>query len=74
MQIMWICDMFIFTMGVIIVYENYAFILPPPPPLPPQVFICHDKDTGRDLAVKIVNIDRIPTTESFKMQKVSGTY
>ncbi|KAL5489206.1 hypothetical protein EMCRGX_G018273 [Ephydatia muelleri] len=38
-----------------------------------QVFICHDQDTGRELAVKMVDIDHIdhgqPTTESLHMQR-----
>ena len=44
----------------------------------PQVFICHDQDTGRELAVKMVDIDHIDhgqaTTESLHMQRVSGGY
>ena len=36
-----------------------------------QVFICHDRDTGRQLAVKVVDID--PHSDP-STQKVLGTY
>lgn len=40
---------------------------------PPQVFICHDQITGRDLAVKVLICDHsISTTESLYMQQVSN--
>ncbi len=36
--------------------------------------MCHDHDTGRELAVKVVDIDHIdhstPTTDSWHMQRV----
>ena len=39
-----------------------------------QVFICHDNDTGRELAVKAVNVDHIdhagPSHNSREMLKV----
>ncbi len=48
-------------------------VLPPPS----QVFICHDLDTGRELAVKVVDIDHIdhstPSSEATHMQKVRHT-
>ena len=40
-----------------------------------QVYLCHDLDTGRELAVKVVDIDHIdhaaPSTDSLHMQRVS---
>lgn len=40
-----------------------------------QVYLCHDNDTGRELAVKVVDIDHIdhaaPSNDSFQMQRVS---
>ena len=56
-----------------------TFILPPPPFLLlfEQVFICHDHDTGRELAVKAVNVDHIdhagPSHNSREMIKVQYT-
>ena len=35
----------------------------------PQVYICHDQDTGRELAVKMVDI---VGTESLQMHRVSN--
>ena len=39
-----------------------------------QVFICHDNDTGRELAVKAINVDHIdhagPSHNSREMLKV----
>jgi len=39
-----------------------------------QVFLCHDHDTGRELAVKVVDIEHIdhmgPTNDSVRMQRV----
>lgn len=41
-----------------------------------QVFICHDLDTGRELAVKVIGIDHIdhatPSSDSMHMQRVSN--
>ena len=41
-----------------------------------QVYLCHDHDTGRELAVKVVDIDHIdhaaPSTDSLHMQRVSS--
>lgn len=40
-----------------------------------QVFICHDLDTGRELAVKVIDINHIdhaiPSSDSLHMQRVS---